>query len=74
MGTGQDDELAARQAEYLRECADEEARSSSDGWRSNYKKADPVASSLGFWKVALAVFVGNILTAIVAGLVYGLVK
>lgn len=30
-----------------------------------------VRASMGFWKVVFAVFVGNLLTALVGGLIYG---
>jgi hypothetical protein len=32
------------------------------------------APGIGFWKIALAVMVGNLLTGIVAGVVYALIR
>ena len=38
------------------------------------EQAQPAAFSIGVWKIAFGVLVGNVLTGIVGGIIYELVK
>jgi hypothetical protein len=67
MSLGSDAALTQRQAEYAKEQREEAAKSLS------YSRAAvevSATSPLTFWKVAFAVFVGNLMFAVVAGIVY----
>jgi hypothetical protein len=68
--------VAARQAEWLRERESEEQSDCVADRRDAglSQTPPPNASTVGFWKITLAVFVGNLLTAIVAGFIYALAK
>jgi hypothetical protein len=66
MSLGSNAALAQRQAEYIEEQRAEAARSVPVAAVAEISTPGP----LTFWKVAFAVFVGNLMFAIVAGVIY----